>query len=181
MATSSPAESGGWRVMTVMTHALPWVLGVAVVLRIAAWFGVSTWLDVGAGAALLACTITTIVHRRSSHLCVRCMDEFPADAPVRAEQRKTVLWFCHAVTSGIGPAVSIGPAVALPVLAIVFGDPTLQRLARIPLDLLVFSVAYASWLHHRLQPWCPYCRGWDEGGDPEPSPDPTKFGTRTGR
>jgi hypothetical protein len=49
----------------------------------------------------------------------------------------------------------------------------------IPGDLWMFAVIYTEWLHHRLRPWCPYCRPWDEGGDQELAPDPTLFGTKT--
>jgi len=34
-------------------------------------------------------------------------------------------------------------------------------------------------LHHRLQPWCLYCKGWDEGGDHEHTPTPDPTGVKT--
>jgi hypothetical protein len=179
MATGSAAGSGGSQVMTALTHALPAVLAVAVVLRVASWFGWLTWLDLGAAVALLVCTFAALFHCRGYHLCVRCMDEVPADAPVRAERQKAALWFCHVMTSSAGFCL-IAAVIAVPVVVATLDEPTLERLTRIPLDLLLFAGAYAGWRHHQWRPWCPYCRGWDEDGDPEPSPDPTTFGTRTG-
>jgi hypothetical protein len=34
------------------------------------------------------------------------------------------------------------------------------------------SVFASGIMHRRLRPWCPWCRPWDEGGDPELSPEP---------
>lgn len=108
------------------------------------------------------------------------MDEVPADAPVQAERRKRVLWFSHQLATGIGICGLLVPAVAIAVIGGHFGSPEDHPVARIPLDVLVFTALYSTWLHHRLRPWCPYCRDWDEDGDTEPSPDPSEFKTRTG-
>lgn len=175
-----PGESGGSRAMTTLTHALPWVLAVGLVLRIASWFGWLTWLDLVAGAVMLACSSATLRHRRSSNLCLRCMTEVPADAPVQAQRRKPLLWFSHQMATRIGIFGLLIPAIVAAVVGITTWDPLIARISRIPLDVLLFASLYSTWLHHRLRPWCPYCRDWDDDGDPEPSPDPWDFKTRTG-
>lgn len=175
-----PGESGGSRAMTTLTHALPGILAVGLATRVASWFGWLTSLDLAIAVAILGCQFATMAHLRSSHLCMRCMDEVPADAPVQAERRKRVLWFSHQIATGIGIFGLLVPAVAVAFIGGHVGGPEIHRLARIPLDILLFTSLYSTWLHHRLRPWCPYCRGWDDGGDPEPSPDPWEFKTRTG-
>lgn len=180
MPATHSAESGGSGAMTALTHALPWVLAVGLVMRVASWFGWLTWLDLGVGVVLLTCSAATLLHRGSANLCVRCMEEVPADAPDRAHRRRSLLWFAHLVTSPIGIGALVIPVVALSVLGTAFGGPTIERLARLPLDVTLFATMYAAWMHHRLRPWCPYCRDWDQDGDLEPSPDPSEFGIRTG-
>lgn len=175
-----PGESGGSRAMTTLTHALPWVLAVGLAARVAFWLGWWTSLDLAIAGAILCCQFATMAHQRSSHLCARCMDEVPADAPVQAERRKRLLWFSHQIASGIGISGLLVPAAAIAFIGNHIGSPEVHRLARIPLDVLVFTSLYSTWLHHRLRPWCPYCRGWEKGGDQEPSPDPSEFKTRTG-
>lgn len=175
MGTALPAESGGSRAVTVLTHALPWVLGVAIPLRVAAWFGLLTWLDLAAATVLLVCMVATLRHQRAAQLCLRCMEEVHVDAPVRAERRRALLWFTHFMASGVGIAAYLA-TFGVAAVGTAFGVP----LAKVPLDLMMFATLYSTWVHHRLRPWCPYCRNWDEDGEPEPAPDPSEFGTRTG-
>jgi len=176
-----PEESGGARALTALTHALPWVLAVGLATRLASWFGFLTWLDLAVALVLLACIVATLLHQRSTNLCQRCMAEVPADAPVRAQRRKKLLWFTHAATSGVGLGVLVVLFVVVPLVGIVLGNPLIGKVARIPQDVALFAAIYTTWLHHRLRPWCPYFRDWDDDGDPEPSPGPSEFGTRSGR
>lgn len=175
-----PGESGWSRAMTTLTHALPWMLALGLALRIASWFGWLTSVDLAAAVVILACSFATLLHQRSSHLCMRCMAEIPTDAPVQAQRRKTFLWFSHLMTTGSGLRRLLVPAIVIGLIGSHVGSPAIQHLARIPLDAILFATLYSSWLHHRLRPWCPYCRGWEDGGDPEPSPDPWEYKTRTG-
>lgn len=175
MGTALPADSGGPRPITALTHALPWVLVVAIPLRVVSWFGLLSWLDLAAAVVLLVCMAATIQHQRAAQLCLRCIEEVPIDAPVRAERRRALLWFTHFMASGVGIAAYLavfGVAAA--------GVPLGVSVAKVPLDLMMFATLYCTWVHHRLRPWCPYCRDWDGDGEPEPSPDPSESGTRTG-
>ncbi len=166
--------------MTTVTHALPWILAAGLVTRVASWFGWLASLDLAIAAAILGCQFATMYHLRSAHLCMRCMDEVPADAPVQAERRKRVLWFSHQIVTGVGIFGLLVPAAAIAFIGNHFGSQTIQHLTRIPADILLFTSLYSTWLHHRLRPWCPYCHDWDEDGDPETSPDPSEFKTRAG-
>ncbi|WP_285029790.1 hypothetical protein [Mycolicibacterium sp. lyk4-40-TYG-92] len=171
-------ESRSSRLQTAMAHSLIYVLAAAALVRALSWFGMLTVVNAFVAAVLLTCWLVSGIHRRKDHLCFRCMNEVPADAPTRAERRKRSLRFAHFTSSLRGLPVTImivGGPVALG-LAVYGTTPTVYL---IPGDLWMFAVIYTEWLHHRLRPWCPYCRPWDEGGDAEPAPDPTLFGTKT--
>ncbi|MEU4318325.1 hypothetical protein AB0F85_14060 [Nocardia fluminea] len=126
-----------------------------------------------AGNLVLFCGL---VHNDLTRLCVRCMSEVPADAGHQAERQKRVLWLRHAARSPFRMlaflALLIVPAVLIHVLE-------LPRVLALPVDAFWCVFMYSVWLHHRLRPWCPYCREWGEGGGiHEPSPDPVVKATR---
>lgn len=60
------------------------------------------------------------------------------------------------------------------------GDPRDNWLLA-PGDLFFAAYMYAVVTHHRLSPWCPYCR-WGNGGSHEaaPTPTPDPSGVKTG-
>jgi hypothetical protein len=167
------------RAQSALAHALIYVLAVAIPIRAASWFGLLTDTDIVVSIALLTCWGTALFHRHKDHLCARCMDEVPVDAPTRAQRRQRSLRFFHFATTVPATLVMIvllsGPAV----FDITF-HCTVPRPYFIPGDIWTFALIYTASEHHRLRPWCPYCRPWDDGGDEEPAPDPTLFGTKTG-
>lgn len=170
-------ESGASRMQSAMAHSLIYVLAAAMLVRAASWFGLLTVVNALVAAVLLTCWLVSGFHRRKDHLCFQCMEEVPADAPTRAERRRRSLRFAHFTGSPRGLPVTImivgGPAVVG--IAMYGATPTRYF---IPSDLWMFAAIYAEWLHHRLRPWCPHCRPWDEGGDEEPAPGPTLFDTK---
>jgi hypothetical protein len=164
---------------SAMAHALIYVLAVAVAVRAASWFDLLTVVNAFVAAVLMLCWLMSGFHRRKDHLCFRCMNEVPADAPTQAERRRRSLRFAHFTSSLHGLPVTIAIVAGPAILSIAaHGATPLGYL--VPGDLWMFAVIYAEWLHHRLRPWCPYCRPWDEGGHEEPAPDPTLIDTRTG-
>jgi hypothetical protein len=171
-------ESRASQIQSAMAHSLIYVLAAAVLVRAASWFGVLTVVNAFVAAVLLTCWLVSGFHRRKDHLCFRCMSEVPADAPTRAERRRRWLRFAHFTGSLGGLSITImivgGPAAVG--IAMYGATPTRYF---IPGDLWMFAVIYTEWLHHRLRPWCPYCRPWDEGGNEEPALDPTLFGSKT--
>lgn len=170
-------HGGAPRIRSAIAHSLTYVLALALVSRVATWFGL--FLD-GAhfvSAALLVCWLVAGFHRDSEHLCERCLREVPIAAPARAERQRSLLRFAHVAKSVIGCAVLAVVSVGPPLLAVLM-PVEVPRLLYIPGDLWLVAIIYAEWVHHRLRPWCPFCDPWDEEGDEEPAPDPTWSGTK---
>jgi len=164
-------ESRLSQVASFLAHAVIYVLPVAVALRVASWFGLLTYINFVCVVALMTCWYASLFHRRTNHLCFRCMDDVPADAPVLVERRRLPLRFTHFVATPLGIICAIA-AFTAPLLGAAF-SPHIARPMFIPADLWIFALIYAEWVHHRLRPWCPYCKPWDDFGDREPAPDPT--------
>ncbi|BCI84688.1 hypothetical protein MTY66_63130 (plasmid) [Mycolicibacterium sp. TY66] len=178
-------DSPAARIRTAVAHRQLLILTVAIALDLVSH--VVTLPDllarVAAFATLALMTVAILAmysHLFDTALCVQCMADVPADAPVRAQRWRRMLWLRHFMSTRLGAAVTLLIAGALGAAQGVSG---LQGAARLlfaaPADLFLFAVVYAGALHHRLRPWCLYCREWDGDGDPEPSPDPTVFGTKT--
>lgn len=177
------------RVSTRVAHAILPVAAVAVatdVGRVVSPAIVPVWASWVSGWTLVVVWIITTCHVGLARICVRCMQEVPADAPARAQRQRPVLRLEH---------LSRGGWFSLGVLAAMFGVGWL-RLQLYPdaaaraagdgmwmyltSDAFIFAIIYADWLHHRLRPWCPFCPRWDDGGGlREPSPDPTTSGVKS--
>jgi len=170
-------ESRMSRMQSAMAHALIYVLAVAVPIRVASWLGLLTGINIFVSIALLACWSTALFHQRKEHLCARCMDEVPVDAAALAHRRRRTLRFVHFAATLVGILTMI-VLIGSPAIFGAVADGTIPRGYFIPGDAWTFALIYSVWQHHRLRPWCPYCRPWDEGGDEEPAPDPTLLGTK---
>jgi hypothetical protein len=127
-----------------------------------------------AQAAATVILMIGMFHNDFTRLCVRCMQEVPADAPVRAQRQSWLLWLQHFLNRLPLQLGFLAVMVAMSMACKHFGWP---RVATLPVDLVWFAWMYGTWLHHRLQPWCPYCRDWGDGGIHEPSPDPVQKAT----
>lgn len=180
MTQSAPSgDPSGSSKLSVVAHSLMYVLAIAFSVRVASWFGllegvneVLTWVLIGTFGA-------SIWHRLRSGLCLRCMAEVPDDAPVRAERQRGLLKIAHFNGRWKSVAVTVGLVFLGPVVLALMLDGDHSNFSSAPADVWIFVLIYSEWLHHRLRPWCPYCRDWDDDGDPEPSPDPTTSGTKT--
>ena len=114
--------------------------------------------------------------------CLRCIRETPLDPQkeiVRYDRRLRVI---HAnspkrflVYAALWVVLAFGSSFFLNWIT-----PGADDLPPLWLVLLVnfmiwFPIVYMNicgqW-HQWLHPWCPYCRRWDEGGEPEVVPDP---------
>jgi hypothetical protein len=160
------------RILTRTAHLMPYSIVLFIVVHIPYYFGVRQWsLKIGLVASY-ALIIVGLRHLGLTSLCVRCMSAVPADAAARARGReRPALWLCHR-----GAWFQLAAVVGTAVLAGTFRFPDLLT---IPIDVVMVPIAYATWRHHLLRPWCPYCRGWDDdGGITEPSPDPMVQATR---
>lgn len=160
-----------------VAHWLPYLLVAGVLARVALWFDVLVTASYFVLVVFLVGSITTLLHHGRAQMCIRCMSDVPADAPVRAQRQKMILRFSHFTMTL--PAILILLVLTIGPMLITNLMHTQSQLPYIPQSLWVFMLTYAELVHHRLRPWCPYCRDWDEEGDPEPAPDPTTFGTKS--
>lgn len=129
--------------------------------------GVSAALIVlSMGTSVLICTY--FMHNSLTRICVQCMIDVPADAPRRAQKRQRMLWLRH--FAGTRRGLTMAAALFLIELA---GPATpIGSLGGIPVTVWAAVLWVTDWVHHRLRPWCRYCRNWGDGGMREPSPDP---------
>lgn len=164
-------------------HAQKFTLPAAAVTVIpTVLFGSTGLLGALATAAAVVWGITLLaafVHEHGSALCLRCIEEVPVDASVRAQRRKRVLWFYHLTTRPVIAVVAIALLILAPSVLVLALHLQANALSVVPGILWGFACAFSARQHSQLRPWCSYCRGWDEGGDHEPSPDPVTFGTKT--
>lgn len=171
-------ESRASRAQSALAHALIYVLVVAVPIRVASWFGLLTGVNMFVASVLLTCWGMALFHRHKNHLCARCMEDVPVDAPSLAQRRRRSLRFFHFSITLLGTLV-MAVFIGSPAIFDVMSEGTVPRAYFIPGDIWTFALIYTAWQHHRLRPWCAYCPPWDEGGDEEPAPDPTLLGTKT--
>ena len=138
------------------------------------------WLS--ATVAVIAATVllVTICHQDLARLCLRCMSEIATDPGREVARWRPLLRWSHR-----GPIASLLPVVLSLLAALAAsvldsaGVGTTPRWLWVPMDFAWAGWAWSVWVHHRLRPWCPYCRRWDGGGAREPSPDPVRDGVRS--
>lgn len=163
---------------TLSTRLAHWVLPLlafataARILYITA--GDTTWVQTMhaiAMVALLASYTVAVTHQYSTSLCVQCMTEVPTDASQQADRRHLLLRVQHLKLKFL-----------ITTIAVLFGVSFLgdviwpeSKLPGIPVFVWLIVTIYSFRFHHRVRPWCPYCRDWDGDGDPEvvPNPDPS--------
>lgn len=165
------------RTTTRIAHLLRYILPVALAVRIATYFFYDDrWaqrVDAAFSVAFLVVIVLFFYHQSAPRLCVKCMEEVPPDAAERAERRRFFLWFHHAVETYRWRSIVIYLGlVAIYFLGDRYGSYLVRVLTNIPIDAVFFSLVYSGWVHHRLRPWCPYCRRWDDDGPAERIPDP---------
>ncbi|WP_157163431.1 hypothetical protein [Nocardia aobensis] len=163
------------RSLTRAAHFMLWAIGIAVLMQIPFYLGYDWWITGLVQSAMWVFVLIGILHNNTTRLCVRCMQEVPDNAGERAEQRKPVLWLNHRMQNLRGILI-LSAAAVFSYGRFRLGWP---RLLNLSVDALSLCYLYSIWLHHRLRPWCPYCRDWGDDGDiHEPSPDPIEKATR---
>jgi hypothetical protein len=165
-------------VLDLAYSALQWVE----VVRTEEWPWYLRWVT---SLPFTVVIFTALFHQKFARICLKCMQDVPADAPVRAQapRKKASLWFFHwnEKLYGLLPLVIIvGYSFAFAFILNRLGAaPGEFSWLVAPLDLFVLAFIWSIWVHHRYRPWCPYCKPWDDdGGVREPSPDPTGTGTK---
>jgi cytochrome b561 len=144
------------------------------------FFGTISAYVVIAGTVII---IIGLLHLGVARICIRCMESVPPDAPVRAQRQKWLLRYAHAMNEKRYLFAIIGyNLIGWFLVSWLFpvGPDNVIRSGWIfvPVDLALLLMAISLSAHHRMSPWCPYCRGWDDGGMREPSPDPDTSGLK---
>ncbi|WP_051407435.1 hypothetical protein [Nocardia sp. CNY236] len=158
------------RISTATAHWMPHSIVIMIAVRGLPHVGLEHWsIHVGGTLAFLAC-IVGFMHNQRAQLCVRCMSEVPTDPGTRAERWRLLLWINHQIRGIKRILILLAIMTGTLLVATASGFP---RLVYSLTDLLTGLYMYSVWLHHRLRPWCPYCRDWDDDDViSEPSPDP---------
>jgi hypothetical protein len=167
------------RAATLTAHSLPGLIIGFVVARIGAFLHV----PYASGLAHLipfmvaAGVIALVFHLRKGALCLRCIRSSPLNPQRAVERNKVFLYVAH------WPRKKwwiVWSACLSGTIAADFFTGVVNDLLKTPMDVFFLVVMWGIWAHHRLAPWCPYCRGWDEGGEEElvPDPDPSEKATR---
>lgn len=179
-----PQQSPASRASTFVAHSvLPVAIAAFVTELIADLQALPMLASDIAGWTLVAVYVVAIFHQELARICVRCMSEVPADAPVRAQRRRLLLWMSHRFLGWkwfVGWWIYQLAIAALRARLYPEHDDAQGAWLWIPADAAILVLVYSTWLHHRLRPWCPYCRRWDDGDGPhEAVPDPVDLGVKT--
>jgi len=178
-ASAGAGEPRAYRFVMWLAHRQPHALAALIATdaaqRVALAYRPDTllyWALTVASALALAAVIGAIFanRRHDATLCTRCARKTPLDGPAAAAEHDRALRLYHRLADR--PGLLLVGLVAVSVR----GSWLLPPLWRILTGAVVwgtFAVEAAAALRHRpLQPWCPYCHRWDDGGDEEPSPTP---------
>lgn len=156
-----------------LAHAQPWIFIAAIVTNIVGWWLATSvlFLVVVGGPVLLLVLLSIVANRyHLAQLCPRCAAATPLDGLAAAEEHGMELRIYHA--GRIGVAVLVG----IVVLNLLLPRPWNQITSALG-NLAFAAYAWAGLRHRPLQPWCPYCNPWNDGGPHEcvhtPTPDPS--------
>lgn len=145
-------------------------------------YGASTWFlppsntwqaKTAFGTALVACAIGAFLSKAHEEgaLCEKC-GELPEDVESKARRRRPLLAWEH-VTRGTWRRHQVNEAVCWALVIVSALAPSWgPALATAAFAWIVVGL-WATRVHNRLAPWCPWCRHGG-GGDDEaaPTPDP---------
>jgi hypothetical protein len=128
----------------------------------------ATRLSTSIGLALSLLVIATLLFKRQhgARLCEQCVTEFTINAPEHAAQHRRRFRLFHTVTPFY---LMLLPVAVAPLL-----EAPWSGVAYLPVVVGQVLLALVTRFHGAYQPWCPYCRRDDGGGDEtEPAPDPS--------
>ena len=181
MTTSSSSDPPMTRIQTTVAHSLPWVLAGAVASRTLWYLGyIPLVADGYVFGGLMLAMFFFRYHISVARLCLRCMRNTPLNPGREVKTMDRLLRVEHSgpKVNGLSLLFCLVFIVGIP---LIFGPGFwAERVAPFPLDVFFFGSLWATWTHHRLRPWCPYCKDWGDEGDPElvPDPDPAERMTR---
>lgn len=132
------------------------------------------WSPLAVGLLLVA---GLVAHGRIP-ACPRCVQEMPADGPAEAERHAHALWLQHHQGR-----------LGLYFVLIYFGSFAAGWIAGAPETIpgqVIGGACHLGWVpmfycdgqHHRLRPWCPWCRRGRDDDDEAPAPPPVPAGVK---
>ncbi|GAB2540934.1 hypothetical protein [Nocardia heshunensis] len=168
------------RALTWITHRSGYALAAYGLACVLGWFLDPWWLTVPVLVIVIAFDIAATVamlHVEFTRLCPTCMAEVPTDASAQAKRRRWLLRFQHFARHRAAVPVLLVVFLA-PLLAVPYVPSWCSGITSAPGEAWAIGLAVSIRTHHRLRPWCPWCKNWGDGGDiREPSPDPTNVNT----
>lgn len=147
----------------------------------------STWWNLVATGGLVFLLLTWFsgTTRHDTVMCLQCATEID-DGDIE-RRRGALAWYHHLAYSPKNMLLYlVVPVLAiswLPVVGLIFdASDSIQWLLRIAsffggVPYVIF--AYYVRTHHRMRPWCPFCRDWEDGGATEQVPDPDPTGQKS--
>lgn len=171
-----PDRSRPSRLFTRTAHLLPPVVAATAAAMLIDDVGggvLPDWLSWTVTAGYVAVYIAASAHRSFARICIQCMQEVPANAGEQADRRRWLLWIEH--HPGKVVLLWLGLFGASLAARALLGIPKGPSLLNLPFEAVLLGSVMATWTHHRLRPWCRYCRRWDDGSGPHervPNPDP---------
>lgn len=151
-----------------LVHRSTWILFVVYV----AWaadtlFDIDQpWLDVPVTLVMFSAFAGMIRHELL--VCDRCMLDYPEDGSERTLRRLRTLRYYHLYLNLLVLLFLVQMTYAILWI-------TVWDMAAIPGAILFtwYALDYrARAVHRRLQPWCPWCKDWDDSDEDAPVPDP---------
>ncbi|MFC9997023.1 hypothetical protein [Nocardia sp. NPDC127526] len=175
-------DSPSGRVQDWITHRFGRFIAAYAVVCVATWLTAGSWLTILSAVVVIAFCMSlsvALVHSQFTRICVLCMREVPVDAAERAERRRWLLRVWH-IWTGFGALPIVAVLAVIPLLISGHLPAAVRSVALALLELWGIATASSLRVHHRLRPWCPYCRDWGEDGDiKKPSPDPVNHDVLT--
>lgn len=179
-ADATPPRRFAVGVSAFLAHRVPTLIVLMLVLDMPAWFDIASlrvYTDLPT-LVLVFVIFYCLIHAPRSPMCTGCVRVVPLDPQRAIERNAWPLWLSHVMDDHpLGTWVFLfGGSATTAVLVHLTGVNPFY----IPYDLAFSAMCYSAWRHHYLQTWCPRCRDWGDGGEPEvvPTPDPVERGTR---
>lgn len=132
---------------------------------------------VAAGLMVMFMCSQSAVIRHTGILCGRCLERVPTNAAVLVKRRDWALRLYH--WQGRRALLILGLIIAAVVVDWFVAPSGISWLSFTVWPWFALSAATIRF-HNRVAPWCPHCKGWDDG-DHAHAPDPMPTGTKKGR
>ena len=120
-------------------------------------------------------SLALVLHPAVNRMCLRCMQDMPKNPGLSVQRNTRLLRLSH-----VNPYILLA-LFGFFVLVVSLTQALLNwpDWGIWPASVFFYTWCWSQWVHHRLRPWCPYCRDWGDGGDPEVVPDPDPAETKT--